>query len=274
MGKRTDVYRERTTLRTLLLAVIVGAVGVILLALASAWSWLEVHPGWQTVVRDLGGLLVATVTLALLWELFARRAFLEELLAETKLAEEIQTTGLVGISAKWHGQVNWSSLFRSSSSLDLFFCYGGTWRNTYIDELRKFVGRPGTRATIVLADPDDERLLTELSLRFNSTPDAIRTKINDARHAFVEIFEPAVAEGRDFSVWYAAVTPVFSCYFFDGTGIITLYKHKVQRAEVPTIVVKRGGDLYDFFRIEFDALTSGPTPIGRRVFPGESQTQA
>jgi hypothetical protein len=125
---------------------------------------------------------------------------------------------------------------------------------------------------VVLADPEDARLLTELSLRFNTTSEGVRSKINDAAHAFSEIFQPAVADGRDFTVWHASVTPVFSCYFFDGTGIITLYKHKAQRAEVPTIVVKRGGELYDFFRIEFDALVSGPTPIGRRVFPETNPT--
>lgn len=164
--------------------------------------------------------------------------------------------------------MNWSSLFRASSSLDIFFCYGGTWRNTYIDELRRFVSRPGTRATIVLADPEDERLMREVSLRFNSTPEAIRAKILDAKKAFVDLFfDPVVKEGRDFSVWHAAVSPVFSCYFFDGTAIVTLYKHKAQRAEVPTIVVKRGGELFHFFRTEFDALISGSEPIGRRVFP-------
>lgn len=268
---RKSIYAERTTLRTFLLALGVCAVGIALLALAHSWSFLAVHPGVQTIVKDVGSLLVATVTLALLWELFARRAFLEELLSETKLVDELRTTGLAGISAKWHGQIDWPALFNSSRSLDLFFAYGGTWRNTYIGDLRRFVEKPDTRATVVLADPDDERLLQDLGRRFNTSPADIRTRILRAKEEFTEVFQPAVQKGRDFSIWYLPIPPVFSCYFFDGTAIITLYKHKAQRAEVPTLVVKRGGELYDFFRAEFDAFVVGEASLARRVFPGPTK---
>jgi hypothetical protein len=56
------------------------------------------------------------------------------------------------------------------------------------------------------------------------------------------------------SVHYHGGDPVFSCYRFDRSAILTLYSHTRGRASVPTIVCRDGGNLYDFVRDELRAI--------------------
>lgn len=89
------VLTERTTLLTVLATLITAILGVLLLYVAAnskAWAGAE---SWQTVIRDIGSLLVVSVAVAALWELFGKRAFRDELLAKAQLAQDVRTAGLV-----------------------------------------------------------------------------------------------------------------------------------------------------------------------------------
>jgi hypothetical protein len=108
------------------MAIAVASLGVLLLVLSSFLA----SPELRAIVRDLGSLLIVSVAIAILWELHAKRAFVAELLATTNLAEDIETTGLAGASAKWHGEIDWRKLFASADTFELLFTYGRTWRNT------------------------------------------------------------------------------------------------------------------------------------------------
>jgi hypothetical protein len=103
-----QVYKERTTLRLTLLGFFVATIGAILLIASSAWKPFSDFPVLQAIARDFGALFIASVAVTLLWDLVARRAFVAELLSITHLAEVIEKTGLVGASAKWHGEINWA----------------------------------------------------------------------------------------------------------------------------------------------------------------------
>jgi hypothetical protein len=163
-----DLNKQLTNYRTLLGAIIAVVLGIGAIMLAEMVTSL---PSWlQALLRQIGSLLIASVAIALLWELFSRRALLAELLAQTRLASEIDETGLVGLSAKWRGEVDWPKLFRSAQNLDIFFIYGRTWRNNYLDELQQFALRPGTQLNLVLPDPNDFQITTELAKRIGLSP--------------------------------------------------------------------------------------------------------
>jgi hypothetical protein len=261
------VFRERTNLRTILGGLIVAAIGALLLVLSIAWPPITTHPALQAVLREFGALFVASVAVAVLWELSSRRALLAEMLAETKLVEEVETTGLSGVSAEWHGKIDWGGLFDSSDRFELLFAYGRTWRNTYRDALEKFASRKNVRATIVLPDPDDPRVVEELARRFSQTPEQLAQNVREAQQDFITVFNRAGDARRKLSIWFIPLAPVWSYYRFNGGAVFTLYKHKPGREEVPTFTVKKGGTLYTFFKKEYDALVAGKHPIGRKVFP-------
>ena len=269
---RHQVYKERTTLRITLLGILVAAIGVLLLVASSLWKPLSSSPELQAVAKDFGALLIVSVAVAIIWDLVARRAFVAELLSITKLAAEIEQTGLSGASAKWHGEIDWAQLFASSDTFELLFAYGRTWRNTHRVYLAEFAARKNTKAVIALPDPENVNIMTELASRFETTPELLSQSIREAEQDFIEIFGGTVQAVRKLQIWRISMAPVWSYYRFDGIVIFTLYRHRHGRHEVPTLIVKKGGSLFEFFQLEFEALVSEDKKLGNRVFPVPEST--
>lgn len=270
--RKPRVYVERTNLRTSLLALLVALAGLGLVAVAElaldSIAWLQV------LLRDLGALLVASVAIAILWELFARRSLLAELLAETNLVDDIETTGLARVSEKWQGEVDWPSLFNASSTFACFFMYARTWRNSYRDNLLRFARRPGASACIVLPDPDIPSLVTHLATRIGVEPADMEARIRETTREIQDFFSARQGMKASLAIWYAPIAPVFSYYKFDNTAVFTLYKHSIEKIEVPTFVVRKGGTLYDFLSKDFESLVGVTTPLARRVFPPQPEAGA
>ncbi|MCL1556203.1 hypothetical protein [Xanthomonas nasturtii] len=91
-----NTSKEVTNLRTYVVSSIVFIGGVILLICAEWFSFSEGYLWLKSITSNLGALLVASVSIAMLWELFSKRSFLDELLAKTGLAEDIRTVGITG----------------------------------------------------------------------------------------------------------------------------------------------------------------------------------
>jgi hypothetical protein len=264
---RRQVYKERTTLRVVLIGVLIAAFGVLLIIVSAAWKPISTSPELQAVVREFGALCFASFAVALIWDLSARRAFVAELLATTDLAEEIEETGLIGVSAKWHGEIDWLSLFETSDTFELLFTYGRTWRNTHRAYLSEFAARKNVKAIIALPDPDNATIMADLARRFETTSGQLAESIREAEHDFIEIFMTAGHAEERLQIWRISIAPVWSYYRFDGVVIFTLYKHRSGKLEVPTFIVKRGGTLYNFFHAEFSALASAEFQVSKLSYP-------
>lgn len=264
---QSNIYKERTSSRIAFVAIAIAVLGILLLVLSSTWEPLLESPELRSVVRDFGSLLIVSVAIAVVWELYARRAFVAELLAATNLADDIETTGLAGVSAKWHGEIDWRKLFASSDMFELLFSYGRTWRNTNRVYLSEFASRSNTKAKIALPDPENRPVVEELARRFETTPDELVNSIREAEKEFIDIFSVNGRADDKLEIWYISTAPVWSYYRFDGLTIFTLYKHRHGKLDVPTFIVKKGGTLYTFLTTEFDALTSANGQLGRRIFP-------
>src|SRR2546425_4813791 len=194
-----SVYVERTSLRTTLIAVGVFMLGILLLVLAANLSSLAARPNWQAIIRDLGALFVASITVATLWDLFSKRAFLSELLAVTQLAEDITAAGIAKITSDFYRGIDWPTLFASTNDLDVFFTYGATWRGSNRVDLQRLAMRKGARIRVLLPDPDSPEVVAELAHRFRQTPEEVKRRIQGAKQDFEQIFDQAPAE---FSLWY------------------------------------------------------------------------
>lgn len=176
-----SVLRERTNLRTILVAIAAFALGAILLAVASQESWWHGRAWVSAVIRELGALIVATVAISLLLESTVRRAILEEFWAKAKVGESVRYSGLLHVSDSFHHDIDWKALFDGTARVDLFFAYGRTWRNTHADELRRLASMEEGRLRIVLPDPDDLPTTTELGRRFSMTADQVFAVYNHQR---------------------------------------------------------------------------------------------
>jgi hypothetical protein len=238
------------------LAITLGLCFVIIGGLLLWWSgtseWKS-NGQVQAFLAQVGGLLVATGLLAVVWDLFGRRSLADEVLAKAGLSADIVRAGIVRVTDQYLAEVEWTSLFRDVTRLDIFVAYAATWRNTNRASLQQVARRPGARIRVFLPDPDDARTVAVLSDRFHMQPDALISKINEAIQDFRSL---AVPGGATLEVWLRAGDAVFSCYRFDSKAVLTLYSHgQERRTQVPTFVVD-GGELFEFVYNELTAIAA------------------
>ncbi|RJP51382.1 MAG: hypothetical protein C4586_04410, partial [Anaerolineaceae bacterium] len=266
MSTNRIIYQQLTSYRTYIVSFVIGAVGVILILLSDLIDW-QGHLSVQTLLRDFGSLLIASVAVAVVWELSSKRAFYAEALSASRLVDDVAETGLVGASAKWHGNIDWQRLFRSTNNLEILFIYARTWRNTHRVDLIDFSMRSGAKAVIVLPDPNNDVLLTAIGQRVNNEAQEIKSSIFEAQNDFIEIFNRTGNAAQKLEIWYLPFVPMYSYYRFGEKAIFTVYQHRKERIEVPTFVMESGGTLYEFFEQEFESIVRGEHPIGMKAFP-------
>ncbi len=257
----SNLYSERTSLRTLVVALLTFIVGIALLIASENWQQIKAIAPVQAVVQDLGALLVSTVTIATLWELAAKRAFLAELMAQAKLAEKVRAAGIVTLTTDFQREVDWKQMFKTVKKLDIFFAYGRTWRKSNLKELDDIAQRPGIRIRVVLPDPHNSELMKELGRRFRTNPEDVKNRILETSNDFQSRFKNV-----DFSLWFLPESPVFSFYRFDHLIVLALSKHGKQGGNIPTFIVEEGGTIYNFVREEFDAFIQEPDGIATKFF--------
>jgi hypothetical protein len=225
-------------LRTALVAVGVAAVGAALLFISSL-NRLDDHPAWQGLLSQLGGVLVAAVAIA------------GEVFAIARVGTDVRNAALTRIGTSYLDDVDWEGYFATVEKLDIFVAYAGTWRGTNYQRLMRVAAQPTSRIRVFLPNPHDSELVSRLAQRFAMTEADVQTRIRTARAEFAGLQQ---AGGGEVRVHYHSGDPLFSCYRFDRTAILTLYSHTRTRTNVPTIVCRDGGTLYDFVREELRAI--------------------
>jgi len=257
-------FIEQVNMRTLLLAFGIAIGGFVLLYFSSLKELWRGHETWQVVVRNTGGFLMITCTITLLWELLVKRSFLDEVLAKVRVAEEIKLAGIVRITDVWHRDIDWELYFSNVKKLDIFFAYAHTWRSNYDKQLKEIAKRKDVRIRVVLPNPEDEQIVSELARRFNYTPGKVKDLIIEAKEYFIELKRIGVSNGCQINVWFLPVVPLFAFYRFDRIAVFTLYSHSRERVPIPSFVVEMGGTLYDYIRKEFDAMIR-PNGLARLI---------
>lgn len=261
--------RERTNLRSGLASLLVFLLGIALLIFSEGSDLISTRVWLKALVANLGGVLIASVAIAFLWEMFSKRALLDELLEKTKLAEEVRGGGLIGITLNPLRGPDFPHLIKQAQRLDIFVIYANTWRANFESELRILAKKPGARVRLIVPDTEDAELMKQLASRLGS-PDGptMKQKIEVAIAEFGGIFDVSKNEKLDYSVWLHRQTPVYSFYRFENTAVFTTYKHSLGRGDTPTFIASRGGSLYRFIEEDVDALvkgTEGQRPLARRV---------
>jgi hypothetical protein len=221
-------------------------------------EYWKTHQGLEALVNNLGALLVISVALSVVWELVGKRAFARELLETAKTAADVEAAGLRRIVTDYLVEPDWEELFRSVRNLDIFVAYGQTWRNNNLGRLQRLAAQRDSRMGVYLPDPDDEEIIGVLARRFGATPADLVKRITDTKADFEDLRVPGRAA---IEVFYYRGDRLFSFYIFDGTAVITLYKHKPGRAPmVPTFVCRSGGSLYGFIDSELTGVRQQSRP--------------
>lgn len=246
------LLRERTTLRTWLTAIVVTALGILMLFLAEFKVLWASNQSIQSILRDIGSLLIASVAISLLWELVGKRAFLDELLPKVRLSEDILSAGIIGFkSTVFGGEVDWDSLFHNVRELDILYSYGMTWFNFNRGRLNEAIKRH-IKVRVVLVDPDDDNTIAILARRYNQEAEQVKAKIKES----VEYLTKLRDKGAKISIWLLPAVPLYSFYRFDHTILISLYSHlpEEQSGKGPVFLLDEKGILSKFVLEEFDRM--------------------
>jgi hypothetical protein len=250
---------EVVKLRVILTSVVAAVAGILLLGV-SEWFASQLGPASSSVARSIGGFLVGTFVLAFAWELWARRAFLAEVLEKARIASDVHNAGIVQIVPSYL-DVDWKTHLRGARSLDVFFTYGRTWRSNYLQELNEIAARKDGAIRVVLPDPEDELTLDELARRFGTDTKDVKGRITEAK---AEIENLRRSGGARVEVWYWPGTMQLTFYLLDNVGVIAFYSHRRIRMPVPAFVCSEGGSLYAYARAEFEHIINAPG-LSRKV---------
>ena len=227
------------------LILVIFSIGLIYLSIAVI---TDDHPVWKEIVRALGSLLLVSVLVANLWELFLRRRFTKELLATVALSDNIEDSGLDQIVYQFE-DINWRDYFEGSKRFEVFISYGRSWRGTNEPLMKDLAKRRGAKVRIALPDPDNERLVAEMAARYNKEPAEIERLVREAIEDYNRIFHGC--KGYDLVI--VDTLPYYGYYRFDDTVIATFYSYGREKADIPTFFVT-SGRLRDFLTNEFEKV--------------------
>ncbi len=268
--------KQITNLRTYIVSAIIFIIGGILLVVAEKVNFSDGYLWVKSLSSNFGALMIASVSMAMLWELFSKRSFLEELLAKTGFADDIINAGLTGVSLNPVKGPDFSKIIASSVRLDIFVCYANTWRASFEEDLKNLASKRNCRIRLIVPDAENPAIMSDLAKRFNAdNAEVMKGRIQQAIVEYKSLFTSVSNPTLDFSIWIHDETPVSSFYRFDRCAVITLYKHAKGRGNAPTIVAERGGALYSYIESEIDSMVKGIgnyPKLARRIHPLEEAT--
>jgi len=246
---------QTTLLITLLTSLIIAIVGSALLFVASIDSLWSANNVWRALPRDLGSLLVVSVALALVWELSAKRSFVDELYSKFNIAQSIQSSNLRDIV--FHAEyIDWEALFNTAQEVDLFFAYNTQWRMNNEVRLQQLAKRKSARIRLILPDPNNSTTVADMARRFNRPTNRLKLEIKEAQEQFEELARTAGTDGAKIEIYFYGLSLHYSLYRFDNTYIFALYSQQPVKTNVPHFICSAGGTLAKFFNLEIENLVS------------------
>lgn len=257
----SNPYRRVTSLQYWLISIISLLAGVLLLYV-SGLAWFDEHPTFGTLANQFGGLVIASVALAVLWELVGRRSFFQEMLEVLRLKNDVDRAGLEAIGTDYVKVFDWDSRLEAAKNLDVFAAWATTWRNTHQARLTRVASRSDAKIRICLPDPGDPDCVKLFATRFNMSEDRVRSKLTEAIDGY-KALDGSSGSGR-VEIYVTPVFRAFTAYRIDDHFIVSLYHHKDSRSgSVPALSCREGGSLYEFFLDDLEGVLNAST----RLYP-------
>ncbi len=251
---------DTSTLKTVAVALVMALIGILLIVVGS-----HDDTGWRaSLTYNTGSFIIASVVLALIWQFWQSKSFFEDMLRKSNITENLCRARITHFFTSFYDAVPWDELFAGSRSLDIFFAYGATWRNTHKQSLERFLDSDHAKLNVVLPDPENEVVMAEMSQRFGyQTPD-LQQKVKEAKCFFEKLAENGE---RKVKIYYIKRSLTFTFYRFSSGAVFTTYRHKQGRGPIVTLVCEREGELYGWIRDEWYGIIEGQ--FTRQVYPGD-----
>lgn len=237
------------TYRTAWVAGLVALAGGLMLLLANL-TWFDTRPVREALLAQIGGLLVGTGIIAMLWDLRGKRDFMREIISKTGVASDVRSSGIQMLTMRWL-DVPWESWISGAKEIEVSISYGSSWRKNFWADIRQFSESKSHRLRLYFPNPEDEHTMEVLSRRYDSSPEKVRDGILESAREFAKL---AAAQPADVRIYYRDGDPTFTCYRLDDRIVVSLYSHLRDRGPIPVIVVEKGGTFHEFFTNELRAI--------------------
>lgn len=246
MKSFADFIQERTTFKTFFISSLCILTGLLLIIIAELY--LTKLYTLKLILSQLGTLLSVTLSLTLIWELFIKNLFLNEILEKMNISVNISKAGVVDITNDFF-KLNWEQYFNNAQEIDLLFSYAHSWRGSHTQDFYKL---NNSQIRVILPDYNESHILNELSIRFNMTQENLKENIKDAERFFINLSN---STNNNIKIYMLKIPILFTYYRFGKIGIITTYSHLRQRkAPIPIFVFEKNGFLFDLFANEYNNL--------------------
>lgn len=245
-----SVFKSLNNYKSIVVSGVIAVIGLFLLIMPQLFPSWNNHPRLLLITSNLGGLLVASLSLSIIWELTIKRSFLYEIYEVSKISSALRESGLSGVSFDFY-RLDWEGYFQSAKEVDIFLTYGGSWRGAVENYIKSFALRTGVKIRLILPDPENQLLVSELARRFNKTEAEMKSRIERAISEFNVLL---TGKSCDYKLYLTTCAPLYGYYKFDRKMAITIFTQGVSKTSVPTFLIDGDGALPNFFINDFDHL--------------------
>lgn len=263
-------YSLITTYKTVAIALAVALVAILLFVAGHNEALQSASGTTAIILTEIGGLLLVSAALTLLWELGAKREFANELFEKARISEFVRETGLIKAFDDFQ-KLDWDEHFEGTKNFDVYFAGGTGFRKSHQKFFEDLEDNPQATINVFLPDPDDEVIVEQLRLRWRPkyTEQKVRERLTDAIVDFNGVLERARAKGATVNVWLVPFAPLYTLYRCDDVFVFTPYRHRPYESKgtVPVSIYRQGGSMHEYFEKELAFLKEN----GRNAFaPGST----
>jgi hypothetical protein len=251
------IIKKLTTLTTVFLAFLIIAFGLSLIVISNDLEFFKSYPSLQATTRELGALLFVTASISMVWELFVKRSFLQEVVELVHLSQNIQQSGVSRITKNSYHAVPWDELFADTTEFDMIVSYARTWREMHRTQLRELSSNPKCRIRVVLADPNSQPLISELSRRYAISESDIVALIKEAIQNFTDYLGRGSAT---FELYLSNRACLYTYYRFNDSLVVSFTANHHAKTDRPCLLLEQSGSLTTFFRDDFEKFIQPLTP--------------
>lgn len=198
---------------------------------------------WKSTILAFIGAVQTTALAVAMWEFIAKKAFAKEILKLANISANVANTGIASVYDNYL-DMDWNSIFGRTKTLTIAVSYANTWRENNRVKLKALATVPDA-VKVFLPNYKSEAILSELAVRFNMRPDAVKTKISESSDSFRELGATVYLYNSCFQTSY---------YLADNEAIMAVFNHKKEKSVVPTFHVTRQGSLYKFIEEELESI--------------------
>jgi hypothetical protein len=221
--------------------------GVVLLLLSEQAT--IAHPTWQVILRELGALMLVTASVSFLWEFFAKLALLKDVIELVELSENIEASGINSVYQKFYEEPPWADLFEDATEVDLHVSYARTWRASQRTRLRDLSKRK-CHIRLLMANPESDDLVKELSRRHATTPVEMRKLITESQAEFCDLLGKGLAT---YELFLTDRAVLYTYYRFNDSIVVACGANSDAKADRPAFLLTRPGVLTAFVKEDFES---------------------